>query len=122
MAETGAVRMNLSLPGPHLTGSSPSRITMEKTQKRQMMDLIPLDLIGTSPLDPGGRTLAFAAAEAAIDRCRLCVDAGFPVEPRPINRGRVDAPILVIGQAPGRREKERGLPFIGPSGRRLMAG
>jgi uracil-DNA glycosylase family 4 len=36
-------------------------------------------------------------------------------------RGRVDAPILVVGQAPGRMEKERGLPFIGPSGRRLMA-
>jgi uracil-DNA glycosylase len=32
----------------------------------------------------------------------------------------VEAPILVIGQAPGRTEKERGLPFVGPSGRRLM--
>ena len=85
------------------------------------MDLIPLDVIGSSALDPGSRTRAFAAAEAAIDRCRLCVDAGFPVEPRPIYRGRVDAPILVVGQAPGRREQERGLPFIGPSGRRLMA-
>lgn len=85
------------------------------------MEHIPLELIGSLPLDADGRAQAFAAAEAAVDACRLCVEAGFPVEPRPIYRGRVDAPILVIGQAPGRQEKERGLPFIGPSGRRLMA-
>src|SRR2546421_6214633 len=85
------------------------------------LDSISLELIGSSPLSGEARARAFAAAEAAIDRCRLCVDAGFPVEPRPIYRGRVDAPILVIGQAPGRMEMVRGLPFIGPSGRRLMA-
>jgi uracil-DNA glycosylase family 4 len=80
-----------------------------------------IELIGSSPLGAEERERAFAAAEAAVDACRLCVEAGFPVEPRPIYRGRVDAPILAIGQAPGRTEKERGLPFIGPSGRRLMA-
>ncbi len=82
---------------------------------------IPTDLIGSLTLGEDERAREFAAGEAAIDACRLCVQAGFPVEPRPIYRGRVDAPILVIGQAPGRQEKERGLPFIGPSGRRLMA-
>jgi uracil-DNA glycosylase family 4 len=85
------------------------------------LDRIPLDQLGSSPLDPASRARAFAVAEAAIDHCRLCLDAGFPVEPRPIYRGRVDAPILVVGQAPGRLERERGLSFIGPSGRRLMA-
>src|SRR5439155_18464576 len=82
---------------------------------------IPLGCINSSPLGPEERARAFALAEAAIDACRLCPEAGFPVEPRPIYRGRVDAPILVVGQAPGRMEKESGLPFIGPSGRRLMA-
>jgi uracil-DNA glycosylase family 4 len=85
------------------------------------LDIIPLELVGSSPLNSEKRARKFAAAEAAVDACRLCVEAGFPVEPRPIYRGRVNAPILVIGQAPGRQEKERGLPFIGPSGRRLMA-
>jgi uracil-DNA glycosylase family 4 len=85
------------------------------------MDRISLGLIGSSPLQGQAREQAFAAVEAAIDVCRLCPEAGYPVEPRPIYRGRVDAPVLVVGQAPGRMEKERGLPFIGPSGRRLMA-
>jgi uracil-DNA glycosylase family 4 len=85
------------------------------------LDLISLDLIASSPLEAAARARAFAAAEAAIDACRLCPAAGYPVEPRPIYRGRVEATILLVGQAPGRTEKERGLPFIGPSGRRLMS-
>jgi uracil-DNA glycosylase family 4 len=85
------------------------------------LDPTPLDLIASSPLSAAERAQAFSAAEAAVDACRLCVEAGFPVEPRPIYRGRVEASILAIGQAPGRQEMERGLPFIGPSGRRLMA-
>jgi uracil-DNA glycosylase len=81
----------------------------------------PSELLSSSPLTGADRERAFAAAEAAIDACRLCPEAGFPVEPRPMYRGRVDATILLIGQAPGRQEKEWGLPFIGSSGRRLMA-
>jgi uracil-DNA glycosylase len=77
--------------------------------------------LNTSPLPAAERARAFALAEAAIDACRLCPAAGYPVEPRQMYRGRMDAPILLVGQAPGRTEKERGLPFIGPSGRRLMA-
>ena len=80
-----------------------------------------IELIDSSPLSPEQRARAFALAEAAIDACRLCPAAGFPVEPRPRFRGQVDASILLVGQAPGRTEKERGLPFIGPSGRRLTA-
>src|SRR5688572_27859660 len=79
-----------------------------------------IQLIDSSPLNPCERARAFAGAEAAVDACRLCPADGVPVEPRPIFRGRVDASILLIGQAPGRTEKERGLPFVGPSGRRLM--
>jgi uracil-DNA glycosylase family 4 len=85
------------------------------------LDRIAAELIGSSALKGEERARAFVVAEAAVDACRLCPEAGFPVEPRPIYRGRVDAPILVVGQAPGRTEMERGLPFIGPSGRRLMA-
>ncbi len=85
------------------------------------LTVIPLEIINSAPLAADERAKAFAAAEAAIDACRLCVEAGFPVEPRPIYRGQAGASLLAIGQAPGRTEKERGLPFIGPSGRRLMA-
>jgi uracil-DNA glycosylase len=80
-----------------------------------------MELLGTSPLEGEARAAEFARIEDATDTCRLCVEAGFPTQPGPIYRGRVDAPILVIGQAPGRLERVRGLPFIGPAGRRLMA-
>src|SRR5262249_5937335 len=79
------------------------------------------ELVGTSGLEVEARAAEFERIERAIDGCRLCVEAGFPVEPGVIYRGRVDAPILVVGQAPGKLERLRGLPFIGPAGRRLMA-
>jgi uracil-DNA glycosylase family 4 len=76
--------------------------------------------IGSSPLTGSERAQAFERVEAAIDACRLCPDAGYPTLTGRIRRGPVDAPILIIGQAPGRLERERGMPFCGPAGRRLM--
>jgi uracil-DNA glycosylase len=80
-----------------------------------------IELLGSAPLVGAARVAEFDRLEAATNACRLCAEAGFPTEPGAIYRGRVDAPILVIGQAPGRLERLRGLPFIGPAGRRLMA-
>jgi uracil-DNA glycosylase len=77
--------------------------------------------IGGSGLVPGEREREFLRVEEAIDTCRLCSDAGFPTLPGAIRRGPVDAPIVIVGQAPGKLERERGMPFCGPAGRRLMA-
>ena len=33
--------------------------------------------------------------------------------------GDADADLMIVGEAPGRREDEQGLPFVGPSGRLL---
>jgi uracil-DNA glycosylase family 4 len=76
--------------------------------------------IGGSSLIGAERTQEFDRIEAAIDACRLCPEAGYPTLTGPIRRGPVDAPLLIIGQAPGRLERERGMPFCGPAGRRLM--
>ena len=52
-----------------------------------------------------------------VRRCTLCAE--LPLGPRPILQASQSARILVVGQAPGRRAHERGLPFDDPSGDRL---
>jgi uracil-DNA glycosylase len=64
-----------------------------------------------------------AALEAEIAACRVCRDTPrgrpLPHEPRPVARLSAQAPILIVGQAPGRRVHESGLPFDDASGDRL---
>ncbi|PAV25089.1 uracil-DNA glycosylase [Tamilnaduibacter salinus] len=51
-----------------------------------------------------------------IHQCRLCENH---LEPRPVIQASPTARLLIIGQAPGRRVHETGLPFNDPSGDRL---
>ncbi|MDX1756603.1 MAG: uracil-DNA glycosylase family protein [Marinobacter sp.] len=53
-----------------------------------------------------------------VRQCTLCA-AELPLEPRPVVQASESARILVVGQAPGRRVHETGLPFNDPSGDRL---
>ncbi len=53
-----------------------------------------------------------------IRACRLCEDK-LPLGPRPVVRGSEQSRILIVGQAPGRRVHETGIPFNDPSGDRL---
>ncbi len=64
----------------------------------------------------GRRALAKLVAE--IRDCRVCAEA-FPHDPRPVLRVDPEARIAIIGQAPGVRVHETGLPFTDPSGVRL---
>lgn len=62
--------------------------------------------------------LPFDELVAQVRQCRIC-EAHLPLEPRPVIQISRLAPILVVGQAPGRRVHETGLPFNDPSGDRL---
>lgn len=53
-----------------------------------------------------------------IARCELCKEH-LPLGPRPVLAAHRDARILVVGQAPGRRVHETGIPWNDPSGDRL---
>lgn len=53
---------------------------------------------GNSAGDKGAARLAQVLAEARA--CRHCA-AVLPHRPRPVLRAHVDAPILIVGQAPG---------------------
>lgn len=53
-----------------------------------------------------------------IRACTLCAEH-LPNPPNPVVRGSENSRILVVGQAPGRRVHETGIPFNDPSGDRL---
>ncbi len=55
-----------------------------------------------------------------IRKCQLCAQH-LAHDPRPIVQLGSRAPILIAGQAPGRRVQESGIPFDDPSGDRLRS-
>ena len=55
-----------------------------------------------------------------IRACTVC-SADLPAGPRPIVQAARSAQIVIIGQAPGRRVHESGVPWDDPSGQRLRA-
>lgn len=59
-----------------------------------------------------------AALRAALDACRRCPLWQHATQPVAGNGPR-DAPLMVVGEAPGDEEDLRGQPFVGPAGRLL---
>ena len=53
-----------------------------------------------------------------VRACRLCADE-LPLGPRPVVRMEATARLLIIGQAPGTRVHESGVPWDDASGERL---
>jgi uracil-DNA glycosylase len=64
------------------------------------------------------RAAALAALLARVRACRLC-EAHLPLGPRPVLRARATARLLIVGQAPGTRVHETGIPWNDRSGDRL---
>jgi uracil-DNA glycosylase len=55
---------------------------------------------------------------ARIRACREC-EAHLPLGPRPVLRASATARVLIVGQAPGTKVHESGVPWNDPSGDRL---
>lgn len=55
---------------------------------------------------------------AEVGRCRTCA-AALPLGPRPVLRAQRGARLLIIGQAPGTKVHESGVPWNDASGERL---
>jgi uracil-DNA glycosylase len=70
--------------------------------------------------EPGVESLSLPVAQRAMRECRRCADAGHPITPGAIFAGDENARILLIGQAPSATDRETGVPFSGPGGRRLF--
>ena len=61
---------------------------------------------------------SLAALLRQIRACRHCA-AHLPLGPRPVVRADAAAPLLIVGQAPGTRVHESGIPWNDRSGDRL---
>ena len=55
-----------------------------------------------------------------VEQCRLC-EAHLPHQPRPVVRASTSAKLLIVGQTPGRKVHESGIPWNDPSGKRLRS-
>ncbi len=53
-----------------------------------------------------------------IRACAVCAET-LPLGPRPVLRGKPSARLCIVGQAPGIRVHESGIPWNDPSGKRL---
>ncbi|NHN38524.1 uracil-DNA glycosylase family protein [Pseudomaricurvus alcaniphilus] len=53
-----------------------------------------------------------------VRSCQLCAPH-LPLGPRPVLQCHASARILIVGQAPGRKVHDTGIPFNDPSGERL---
>jgi len=62
--------------------------------------------------------LPFSDLVRQVRACQICREV-LPHEPRPVIQLSESSKILVVGQAPGRRVHETGLPFNDPSGDRI---
>ena len=68
-----------------------------------------------SPSDRAAELAALAAEAATCTRCGLAEGRTNVV----FGSGHPDADLMIVGEGPGQREDEQGLPFVGPSGRLL---
>ena len=75
---------------------------------------------GTEQVSAQDTKHALGALLEEVRACRIC-EADLPLGPRPVLRAHQDAPILVVGQAPGTRVHATGIPWNDPSGKRLRA-
>lgn len=64
------------------------------------------------------KTTHLPALLQRIRACQLCAPQ-LPCGPRPVLQAAASARVLVVGQAPGRRVHDTGVPFNDPSGERL---
>lgn len=69
-------------------------------------------------MQPEMRSFSFLLS--AVRACTLCAGQ-LPLGPRPVLQLHPDARILIVGQAPGRKVHETGVPFNDASGERLRA-
>ena len=85
--------------------------------------------VGSNPTSSANSTQWGSATMAAtsltdllaeIRGCEVCA-ASLPEGPRPIVQAAPSASIVIIGQAPGRRVHESGVPWDDPSGETLRA-
>ncbi len=73
-----------------------------------------------APARATGNEAILAHLLAEVRRCTVCA-AHLPFPPRPVVRAAAGAKLMIVGQAPGMRVQETGIPWNDLSGDRLRA-
>jgi uracil-DNA glycosylase len=73
-----------------------------------------------SSMVSGSHDHTLEALLTAVRACKVC-QAHLPLGPRPVLRAAATARILIIGQAPGSRVHQTGIPWDDASGERLRS-
>ena len=79
---------------------------------------VPTSRHGGPPANEAAELEELESLIAAAQACRVCAEH-LPLGPRPVLRARASARLLIVGQAPGTRVHETGVPWNDPSGDRL---
>ena len=89
--------------------------TSTTSESASSFDLIPTD--AKVPIPPG----TYETINQIADHCNRCYrcDLANNRTHAVIGRGNIQAPIMIVGEAPGQNEDETGLPFVGKSGQLL---
>lgn len=72
----------------------------------------------SAEVPPAAKASCLAEIAAAARACRVC-EAFLPLGPRPVLRVSTTARLLIVGQAPGTKVHNTGIPWNDPSGDRL---
>ena len=89
------------------------RFALERSQVRELFSMTDRSAARYVPQSPTLERLR--AAAGACEGCDLYKDATQTV----FGEGRVNVPIMFVGEAPGDSEDREGRPFIGPAGKLL---
>lgn len=69
-------------------------------------------------MDGASKRERLKSVTAEVRACRLCLLHEGRMNPV-VGEGSLDSPLVLVGEAPGRREDEQGRPFVGLAGKLL---
>ena len=92
-----------------------SGISESATPQPQALELIPTS--AKIPI-PAGTYQTMAQMAEHCNQCHRC-QLGDTRTHAVVGRGNLQAPIMIVGEAPGQNEDEQGKPFVGKSGQLL---
>lgn len=92
-----------------------SGINESTTAQPQALELIPTS--AKIPI-PAGTYQTMAQMDEHCNQCHRC-QLGETRTKAVVGRGNLQAPIMIVGEAPGQNEDETGLPFVGKAGQLL---
>jgi uracil-DNA glycosylase family 4 len=110
---------------PAKVASPPAALAREPVARPDLTKAAPRTRLRSSPASPVDNARTLAAAARSVADLRMAVEGfeGCALKVTARNTcfadGVDDAPVLVIGEAPGKDEDEQGKPFVGRSGQLL---